>query len=88
MRKEELLKELQELVLELHNQREYFLMHPANIGRWRGIQKQISSEIDNLSDADKAWVNSAYSAWFKKHILPQHKELAQKILDNPYELPS
>ena len=82
MRKEELLEELQGLVLELSNKRENFLENPVDIKVWNERRERVLDETASLSDADRAWINSIYGAWFKKHILPKHKDLAQKILNN------
>ena len=70
MTKEETFELLKWVILQLRDNSDKLRDDPAFSRDWLAKQNYLKSCVNALSDDDKQWMDSQYSVWHKKEILP------------------
>ena len=79
MRKEEILKEMQELLLVLQKNGQKMVTDPELSKSFTDRSDTLNIEILDLNSCDACWVNDQYGKWFKKYIAPKHQKIMNQI---------
>jgi len=79
VRKEEILKELKELLLALQNNGQKMVTDSELSKSFTDRSYILSVEMKGLNSCDACWVNDQYGKWFNKYIVPKHQKLINQI---------
>ncbi|MFH1547581.1 MAG: hypothetical protein ABIC57_03785 [bacterium] len=79
MRKEEVLKKYQEIVLALQNNGRRIMLNPELSKEFQDKVQVVEIAIRELNSCDACWFNDQYGKWFQKYIAPKHQKLLNQI---------
>ena len=66
MTKEEIFKELKELILAAKDEDKSKLLN----SNYKERHLKLEQSIKQLNSSDMSWLNNEHDKWFKEHILP------------------
>jgi hypothetical protein len=79
VRKEEILKELQELLLTLQKNGQKMVVDSELAKSFTDRSDTLSIEMKGLNSCDACWVNDQYGKWFNRYIAPKYQKLINQI---------
>jgi superfamily II helicase len=79
MRKEEVLKKYQEIVLALQNNGRKIMLDAELSKEFKDKVEAVEIAIRELNSCDACWFNDQYGKWFNKYIAPKHSKLINQI---------